>query len=75
MSEFTLRSHGADVGQQFSWERTCERVWERQMGRALLWVVKWSIWTDCHMFQGFRMGTRQKGASIFIIHNEMYIFI
>jgi hypothetical protein len=29
MSELTLRSHGSEVGQQFSWERTCERVWER----------------------------------------------
>ncbi len=49
MSEFTLRSHGADVGQQFSWERMCERVWERHMGRALLWIVKWLIWTDCQV--------------------------
>ena len=49
MSEFTLRSHGAEVGQQFSWERTCERVWERPMERALLWVVKWSIWKDCQV--------------------------
>ena len=35
MSEFTLRSHGAEVGQQFSWECTCERVWER------LWNVNY----------------------------------
>jgi hypothetical protein len=34
MSELTLRSHGSEVGQQFSWERTCKRVWERPIERA-----------------------------------------
>ena len=46
MSELTWRSHGGKVGQQFSWERTCERVSERVIERAFLWVVKWSIWKE-----------------------------
>ena len=45
MSKLTWQSHGNEMGQQFSWERTCERCWER----ALLCVVKWSIWIECQV--------------------------
>jgi hypothetical protein len=33
MSELTLRSHGSEVGQQFTWECTCERIWEHLIER------------------------------------------
>ena len=49
MSELTWQSHGSEVGQQFNWERTCERVWERAIELALLCVVKWSIWKECQV--------------------------